>query len=238
MKQPFTVITGAERRIGLELSRKFCENGHKLLLVSGSDMIFDVQEELSDQGYDVEAVKVNIGTYSGIENLYQQILEQDELLDNLVINTLEGRGGDFTEIKLNEEIELININLISTIHLMKRLVPILKTKGNGKIMITSVAPAPYEAVYDAQIAFLNSFADSIRNELKNFNVNVTLLTPEPGSEAKLENDLEEVAKLSFEAMMAGRERVFSGNLLSKLQGVALKLLPERAKMDLMKTIHH
>ncbi len=238
MKQPFTVITGAERGIGLELAKQCCESGHRLLLVSGSDMVFDIQEELNDQGHDVEAVKVNIGTYSGIENLYQQILEQDELLDQLIINTQEGRGGEFTETSLREEIELININLISTIHLMKRLVPILKTKGNGKVMITSIAPSPYEAVYDAQIAFINSFADAIRNELKNFNVSVTLLIPETGSEVKLEGDLRDVAKLSFEAMMAGRERVFSGTLLAKLQGVAMKLLPEKTRMDLMKTIHH
>lgn len=238
MKQPLTVITGAERGIGFELARQFCENGHKLLLVSNNDMIFEVQEELTDQGYTVEAVKVNIGTYSGIENLYQQILNQEDLLDNIIINTLPASGGDFTETDLREEIDLINMNLISTIHLLKRLVPILKTKGNGRIMITAVAPSPYEAVYDAQIAFLNSFADTLRNEIKNFNVHVTLLIPETGSEAKLENDLEEVAKLSYEAMIAGRERVFSGNILAKLQGVAMKLLPEKTRMDFMKTIHH
>lgn len=238
MKQPLTVITGADQGIGLELARQFCENGHKLLLVSGSDLIFEVQEELTDQGYTVEAVKVNIGTYSGIENLYQQILKQDDLLDNLVINTQEGRGGDFSETDLKEEIDLININLISTVHLMKRLVPIMRTRGDGKIMITSIAPSPYEAVYDAQIAFLNSFADTIRNEVKNFNVGVTLLVPEAGSEAKLESDLTEVAKLAYEAMMAGREKVFSGSILAKLQGVAMKLLPEKARIDLMRSIHH
>lgn len=238
MKQPLTVITGADKGIGLELARQFGQNGHKLLLVSGSDMVFEVQEELSDQGYTVEAVKVNIGTYSGIENLYQQILEQEDLLDNLVINTQAGTGGDFTETDLREEIDLININLISTVHLMKRLVPIMRTKGNGKILITSVAPSPYEAVYDAQIAFLSSFTDTIRNEVKNFNVHVTLLIPEAGSEAKLESDLGDVAKLAYEAMMAGRERVFSGNFLAKLQDVAMKLLPEKTRMDLMKSIHH
>ena len=236
MKQPLTVITGAERGIGLELARQFCENGHKLLLVSNNDMIFEVQGDFSDKGYIVEAIKVNLGTYSGIENLYQQILEQEEILDNLVINTQPGTGGDFTETDLREEIDLININIVSTIHLLKRLVPIMRTKGDGRIMITAVAPTPYEAVYDAQIAFLNSFADSIRNEVKNFNVHVTLLFPETGSEVKLESDLSDVAKISYEAMMAGRERVFSGNILAKLQGVAMKFLPE--KMDLFKSIHH
>jgi len=155
-----------------------------------------------------------------------------------VINTQEGRGGDFSETDLKEEIDLININLISTVHLMKRLVPIMRTRGDGKIMITSIAPFPYEAVYDAQIAFLSSFADTIRSEVRNFNVGVTLLVPEAGSEAKLESDLTEVAKLSYEAMMAGREKVFSGSILAKLQGVAMKLLPEKTRMDLMKTIHH
>jgi short-subunit dehydrogenase len=106
-------------------------------------------------------------------------------------------------------------------------------------------PSPFEAVYGASKAFLTSFAESIRNESKDYGVTVTILMPgatntnffhrahmddtKAGAEMKYDNDPAEVAKQGYEALMAGRESVIAESFLTKIQGKALKYLPEKFK---------
>lgn len=238
MEQPFAVITGASSGIGLELAKQFGENGFELLIVSDSDEIFDTQIELEKFGYIVEAMKANLATYAGVENLCQRIESYGKPLDAVAVYAGIGIGGEFTETDLKDEINLINLNVISAVHLVKRILPEMKRQERGRILftssITSVMPSPFEAVYGASKAFLTSFAESIRNEMKDCGVTVTILMPGPttrASENKTQNDPAEVAKQGYEALMAGKEKVFSESLLNKLQGVALKLLPEKAKAE-------
>lgn len=245
----FAVITGASSGIGLELAKQFGEYGFELLIVSGSEEIFEAQRTLEDMGYIVEALETNLATYAGVENLYRRIQSYGKNLDAIAINAGVGVGGDFTETSLREEINLINLNVISAVHLTKRILPDMKMHGQGRIMFTSSIasqmPSPFEAVYGASKAFLTSFGESLRNELKGTGVTVTILMPgatntnffhrahmddtKAGAEMKYSNDPSEVARQGFEAMMAGKESVFSESLMTKLQGYALKILPERAK---------
>ena len=95
-------------------------------------------------------------------------------------------------------------------------------------------------------AFLLSFAEAIRNELKNTGVTVTVIMPGPtetnffhragmddtrvGASAK--DDPAEVARQGFEALMAGKADIVTGSLSTKLQGAVNEILPETAKAQL------
>ncbi len=228
MENSFAVVTGASSGIGLELAKQFGQNGYELLIVSSSDDIFEAQRELEDLGYTVEALKANLATYAGVENLYQRITRYGKILDALAINAGVGVGGRFTETDLKEEINIINLNIVSTIHLVKRVLPEMKERGRGRILFTSSiasqTQSPFEAVSGASKAFLTSFAESLRNEMKEFGVTVTA-----GAEMKYENDQAEVARQAYAALMSGKHDVFSENILTKIQGYALKILPDKAK---------
>ncbi len=94
-----------------------------------------------------------------------------------------GVGGDFRKTDLAEEINLIDLNVISTVHLAKHIVQDMTARGSERILFTaSVArlmPAPFEAVYGASKAFIFSFSEALRNELKDTGVTVTALLPGP-----------------------------------------------------------
>lgn len=249
MENSFAVITGASSGIGLELAKQFGQNGFELLICSGSDDIYDAQKELVKMGYVIEALKTNLATYAGVEKLYEEIKRFEKVPDAVAINAGVGVGGDFAETDLREEINLINLNIVSAVHLTKRIIQEMKEVGAGRILyvssIASKMPSPYEAVYGASKAFLTSFAESIRNELKDSGVTVTVLMPgatntnffhrahmdntKAGAEMKYDNDPEEVARQGFEALMEGKESVFAESFMTKLQGYALKILPEKAK---------
>lgn len=252
MDTSFAVITGASSGIGLELAKQFGSHGFELLIASGSDEIFEAQRILEDMGIEVEAMKVNLATFAGVETLFSRMQSYGKKINVIAINAGVGVGGDFLETDLREEINMINLNVISAVHLLKNALPDMKLRGEGKILITSSIssqmPSPYEAVYGATKAFLTSFTESLRNELKDSGVTFTLLMPgathtkffhragmddtKAGAEMKYSNDPAEVARQGFEGLMQGKERLFSESFLTKLQGFALKILPEKAKAQL------
>ena len=248
-QRPFAVITGASSGIGYELAKQFAQNGFDLLIASNSEVILEAQDSLEEFGTDVECMEVDLSTYIGVELLTDAIRSYQRPVEVLAINAGVGIGGDFTETNLREEIQLINLNNISAIHLTKNILKDMYANGFGKILftssITAAMPAPFEAVYGASKAFVQSFAEAIRNEAKPHGVTVTILMPGPtntnffhrahmdntqvGSEGKFENDPAVVAKQAFQAVMAGTESLYASSLKTKLQGWALKVLPDRFK---------
>lgn len=249
MENSLAVITGASSGIGFELAKQFGSHGYDLLIVSGSDAIFEAQEELEELGYTVEAIKSNLASYAGVENLYDQIRLSGRPVDAIAINAGVGIGGPFAETDLREEINLINLNIVSVVHLTKKIIQDMKERGEGKILfnssIASQMPSPFEAVYGASKSFVSSFAESLRNELKDTKISITILMPgatntnffhrahmddtKAGSKSKYGNNPAEVARQGFEALEAGKEQIFAESLLTKLQGYALKVLPVKAK---------
>jgi uncharacterized protein len=117
-------------------------------------------------------------------------------------------------------------------------------RGSGRILFTSsiagTMPTPYEAVYGATKAFVRSFSQSLREELKETGVSVTALMPGAteteffhragADDTKLgvseKDDPAEVAKEGFEALMAGKDHVVAGSFKNKLQAAAGYALPD------------
>jgi uncharacterized protein len=158
-----------------------------------------------------------------------------------------GVSGDFTrQTELDDELNLIHLNVISPVHLAKRVLKDMVARGKGRVLFTSsiagTMPAPFEAVYGASKAFLSSFAQAIRNELKDTGVTITALMPgatetnffhRAGMEdtklgASEKDDPAEVAKDGFEALMAGKDHVVAGSFKNKVQAVAGHALPDPA----------
>jgi hypothetical protein len=116
-------------------------------------------------------------------------------------------------------------------------------RGVGRVLITSsvaaTMPGPYYATYTASKAFLQSFAQAIRFELKDTGVTVTALQPGPTDADFFEragmedtkiaeaskDDPAEVARDGFEALMAGKDHVIAGSGKNKAQVAGAK--PQR-----------
>ena len=213
------------RPVGLELAHVFAGNGFDLLVTSGSNKIERAADGLRDSGVDVTEVEADLATYDGVEKLWAAIQTTGRPVDAIAINAGIGVGGDFArETSLEDELNMIQLNVTSTVHLAKRVLKDMVARGLGKVLITSsiagTMPTPLEAVYGATKAFGLSFAQSLRNELKDTGVTVTALQPGPtntnffhraglddtkvGSEGKYTNDPREVAEQGYKALMDGK----------------------------------
>ncbi len=245
--RPFAVVTGASSGIGYELAKQFAQNGYDLLVASAGSGIAQAARDFEKLGANVESVQTDLAEYGGVEQLYSAIQASGRPLDAIAINAGVGVSGDFTrQTELDDELNLIHLNVISPVHLAKRVLKDMVARGNGRVLFTSsiagTMPAPFEAVYGASKAFLSSFAQAIRNELKDTGVTITALMPgatetnffhRAGMEdtklgASEKDDPAEVAKEGFEALMAGKDHVVAGSFKNKVQAVAGHALPDPA----------
>ena len=251
LTRPLAVVTGASNGIGYELAKQFAQNGFDLLVTSTGPSINEAALAFEKLGAQVETVQADLATYDGVETLYNKIKGTGRSVDAIAINAGVGVGGDFArETDLKDELNLINLNVVSSVHLAKRVVKDMVDRHQGRILFSSsiaaLMPGPFEAVYAASKAFLQSFSEALRNELKDTGVTVTSLMPGPtdtnffhragmddtkaGADKK--DDPAMVAKQGFEALMAGKDSIIAGSLQTKLQGTVSKVLPDTANAEL------
>jgi uncharacterized protein len=248
----FAVVTGASSGIGYELAKQFVENGYDVLMTAEDEAIEQAAADLRRDGHhEVIAVRADLATFDGVEELYAAILESGRPVDALAVNAGRGIGGDFvSQTDLREELNVIDVNVTSTVHLAKRVLPDLVARGAGRVLFTSsiasMMPGTYQAVYNASKSFVQSFAEALRNELKDTGVTVTALMPGPTDTnffhraemddtkvgASRKDDPAVVAKQGFEALMKGDEKVVAGSVKTKVQAAASKVMPDSAKAQM------
>jgi uncharacterized protein len=240
----YAVVTGASSGIGLELAKQFAQNGFDLLLAAEDAGLTVAASEIEALGVTVRTCQTDLATPDGVERLAGMIAS-GQPVDAIAINAGVGVGGRFLETSLDEELRMIDLNVRSTVHLAKRVLPAMVARGEGRVLITSsiagMMATPYEAVYGATKAFGKSFAASLRSELEDTGVTVTTLMPGPtdtnffhragmddtevGASDK-KADPAQVAKQAFDALIAGKHEVIAGPVNTKFEGLMSKVVPE------------
>jgi short-subunit dehydrogenase len=206
------VITGASSGIGYELAKQFAAHDFDLVVAADEPGIHEASRNLAALGVRVQAVQVDLSEFAGVEGLWHQIAAVRRPVDVAALNAgLVVHGRFASQTDLEAELRLIKRNLVSSVHLVKRLLPPMVSRGAGRILITpSVAtllPGLHSAVYSASKAFLYAFAEAIRYELRDTGVQVTALLPGSPLGARDRADPAAVARQGFEALMAGRDDV-------------------------------
>jgi short-subunit dehydrogenase len=244
---PFAVVTGASSGIGLELARQFADHGFDVLVCAEDAGLAEAAADLRSSGASITEIRADLATYEGVERLVAAIAQAGRPVDAVALNAGVGNGGRFVDIALEDELRLIQVNVVSTVHVAKRVLPAMLSRGGGRVLITaSVAgtmPGPFYATYAASKSFVLSFAEALRYELKESGVTVTALMPGPtdtnffaradmldtaAGEGK-KDDPARVAADGFTALMAGKDHVVAGSVKNKVQVIGAGVLPDTAK---------
>jgi len=247
---PLALVTGASSGIGFELAKLFADHGYDLIIAAEDAELDAAAQQLERTGAKLEAIRVDLTREDGVEELWRRVKETGRPLEAAALNAGVGAGGPFIEIDLRKQLEIVDLNVRSTVHLAYHVLRDMVARDEGRVLITSsiasTMPGSFQAVYNASKSFDQSFALALRNELKDTAVTVTSLMPGPtdteffaradmldtkvGSSDK--DDPAEVARAGFEAMMDGKERVLAASLSTKLQGRVSRVLPDSAKAEL------
>ncbi|MFS8103389.1 SDR family oxidoreductase [Lentzea alba] len=251
------VVTGASSGIGYELAKVLADNGFDLVVVAEDERIDEAatQIALRGGGVNVDAVRADLTKYEDVESVVAGLRAAGRPVDVLAVNAGVGVGGDFVrDTSLDDNLEIVDLNVRSSVHLAHRVISDMVDRKQGKVLFTSsiaaTAPCPFHSVYAASKAFLASFAQGLREELRDTGVSVTTLMPGPTDTEFFEragmldtkvgagekDDPEQVARQGFDALMKGDDHVVAGSLKNKVQAVAGKVAPDPVKAKLVRTM--
>ncbi|HEY4305415.1 MAG TPA: SDR family NAD(P)-dependent oxidoreductase [Gemmatimonadaceae bacterium] len=248
-RKQLALVTGASSGIGLELARLFAQNNYDLVIAAEDAGIEQAAAELRSAGATVEAMQVDLATKDGVEQLAARFGSDRRAPDAIALNAGVGLGHGFLDQDLDEIFNVISTNVNGTVHLAYRLLPAMVARGEGRVLFTSSIaarmPGSFQAIYNASKAFVQSFSEAIRNELKDSGVTITALQPGPTetnffARAGMEDtkvgqaekdDPADVAKQGFEAMLAGKDHIVAGSLKTKAQAAMAQVIPETVKAE-------
>jgi len=249
MPDKFAIVTGASSGIGYSLAKELAARDYDLVIVSAGERLARAAEDFRSAGVSVEDVQADLATKEGVERFWEHVKALGRPIDIACLNAGVGVGGLFHETSLEEELNMINLNRAGTVQLAKYITRDMLSRNDGKILFTSSIAgemvAPREAVYAATKAFVLSFAHSLRYELKDTGVTVTALQPGPtdtdffhragmdntevGSKGKSESQPDDVARQGIEALLAGKDHVYSASMKTKVEGMLANLTPGSVK---------
>ncbi|RZJ31033.1 MAG: SDR family NAD(P)-dependent oxidoreductase [Flavobacterium sp.] len=179
------LITGATQGIGLELARCCAKDGYNIILVARhADELQKVATALSEQ-HQIEAVAMPADLMKPEEafKLYEQVKASGVQVDVLINDAGQGVYGAFTGTDIHRELDIIQLNISSTVILTKLFMKEMVARDSGKILqlasIASKGPSPYMAVYSGTKAFIYMFTQGVISELENSKVTMTALLPGP-----------------------------------------------------------
>ena len=243
MSKPFAIVTGASSGIGLELAKICAQEGFDLLIAADRPDIQTAADQLRRLGAGVTAVETDLATTEGVDQLWAAAAGRP--VDALLANAGHGLGHGFLDQDFDDARHVIDTNITGTIYLVQLVARTMRTRGQGRILLTgSIAgfiPGTYQAVYNGTKAFVDSFSFALRAELKETGVTVTCLMPgatetdfferadmldtKVGQSKK--DDAADVARVGFDAMMRGDGDVVSG-WKNKLQSAIANVTPAQA----------
>ena len=120
MERKFAVVTGASSGIGYELAKQFAEHGYDVLVTAEDSGLSNAAASLKGSGTEISAFEADLSTPEGVERLHEKILSMGRPLNAVALNAGIGSGGDFVrETPLEKDLNVIDLNVRSTVHLAK-----------------------------------------------------------------------------------------------------------------------
>ena len=191
------LVTGASAGIGAAIARELAGRGHDLILVARREQrLRSLADELgSEHGVAAEVIAADLSREDERERLHSAIAERGRWVEVLVNNAGFGSRGRFVDGDTARMVEMVEVNVAAVVDLSGRFMPGMANRGRGAVInIASAAsfqPIPGTAVYAASKAFVLSFSEAIRTEMRGTGVTVTAVCPGP-----VETEFTEAAGMS------------------------------------------
>src|SRR5687767_3933912 len=223
-----TLITGASSGIGEVFARKLAARGRNVLLVARSeDKLITLCNELGrSNSIRAQYVAMDLSEPDTAERLFEEAGKRTLDIDLLINNAGFGSMGDFSQLPLERELNMIDLNIKSLVDLTYRFLGPMRERKQGAIInVASTAgfqAVPFMATYAATKAFVLSFSEALWEENRPYGIKVLALCPgvtetnffeaARGKKppARAAQSPEDVVDTALRALARGKSHVVSG----------------------------
>lgn len=188
-------ITGASSGIGEYLAYELASHGTRLVL-SGTNQkrLEKVKAVCQEKGLsenDILVLAFNIYDFDIHERCVQTVLEKFHKIDILVNNAGRSQRANFQDIDIEVDKRMFDVNVFGTLNLTRKVLPRFLKRGVGHFVVTSSCAGKMglsaSASYTGSKHALHGYFESLRTEMNQKNISVTMVCPGPVFSNFLEN---------------------------------------------------
>jgi NAD(P)-dependent dehydrogenase (short-subunit alcohol dehydrogenase family) len=180
------VITGANRGLGRAIAQHFVRAGASVALLARDErLLAETQDELrahARPGQEVHAWSADVADRSSVASAVERAQHSLGAITILVNNAgVYGPLGRFEDTDWSAWVRAVEINLFGTALMCRAVIPLMRSRGYGKILNLSgggaTAPLPRFSAYAAAKAAVVRLTETLSEELRDAGVDVNAIAP-------------------------------------------------------------
>ncbi len=243
------LVTGASAGLGEEFATQLAPRLDRVILVARrKSRLAELAESLKARGeVEVMTIEADLSKEEDRIKVFEEVKEVGWRVDLLVNNAGLGDYGEFVSSEWERNKAMLQVNVEALTHLCQLFLPAMLDVESGAIVnvssLASTLPIPDFAVYAATKAYVSSFSEALRMEVRELGVDVLAVCPGPvktefgeiaargeneiqmpGGRASFYVSKQQVVREALLALEKGRARVYPGWKVS-LAAAGISLLP-------------
>jgi short-subunit dehydrogenase len=176
------MITGASSGIGRGLALELARRGASIGLVARrAELLAEIVKEIEAHNGKALALIADVKDAASIRAEANRLREELGPIDVMIANAGIGTASDAVELQTAQVADVINVNLLGAVNSVAAVLPEMVARGSGHLVAISSLAAyrglPKSAAYCASKAALSAFFESVRLDLRNSRVRVTIIHP-------------------------------------------------------------
>lgn len=177
------VVTGGSRGIGAQIVKTLANENYKVILNynNSKEQAEKIQQELLEQGNEIEIIKADVSKREETEKLIQFAINKFNKIDVLINNAGISQEGLFTDVTEEEWQKIINTNLNSVFYCNQQALKYMIQEQQGCIInISSIwgeTGASCEVAYSTTKAAINGMTKALAKEVGPSNIRVNAIAP-------------------------------------------------------------
>ena len=187
------LITGCSSGIGFESAMHLKAKGYNVYATARS------QKDVEDlKKLDFDAIYLDVKDHKSITDAINYILNKAQTIDVVFNNAGYGQIGALEDIETKHLKEQFDTNVFGLHEVTRQIIPIMKKQGYGKIInhssVLGLISLKFRGAYNASKYAIEGLSDTLRLELMDSNIHVSLLNTGPVSSKFRKNAVENFKK--------------------------------------------
>lgn len=178
------IVAGATGGIGKIACTLLAEEGASIVAVAGDRIkLSRMQEELKYDERRIAYLSLDLRRYGDWRTVVETAMRKFGGIDVLVNCAGVLVPGPFEELAPSDIGRVVNTNIVNVLNGVRCVLPVMKMQGSGHIIticsLGGLLPMPFESLYCATKFAVRGFCLSLREELRNTGIEISMISPGP-----------------------------------------------------------